>query len=248
MQHWVKAIWESELPTLTTFLLIAIAKYVDFNDISVECYPSVERLQRDTRMSKRSVAEHTTAAVRAGFLRVRKGAPPANGRRLSQRKYHINYYTALIPATSKPDAPDAPSSNVKPSAPAAPSSTNQVREMTKPCAPNDRNQVRQVSPTLPDTYSSTHARSRAPKDEVVNAISKKWIRIFRQDAAFSRWEKHLETHDPALRDKLRASHVFYIYVPSLEPSPGCPLPTLPSPQRADNLSAGSGAERPRSRD
>ncbi len=67
---WRAAILESDLPSTTRLVLLALSCHV--NDAGESAYPSTQRLARETGLSEWAVVTHLAKAKDLGWLLVRK--------------------------------------------------------------------------------------------------------------------------------------------------------------------------------
>lgn len=65
---WRHAIVESDLPPTTKHVLLTLSLHM--NDVGESCFPSIERLARETSLSKRAVITHLHASRDAGWIKI----------------------------------------------------------------------------------------------------------------------------------------------------------------------------------
>lgn len=245
------------LPRKLVVTLLIIAENT-FDD-SCECKIGYDVLCHEARCSiaklKRDIRDLGPPTERwptgLGYVAVRRRGKPGYGRRDTNAIELVGYRDspereALLLRKAKKQTVQNELFEHQQSE--AANGSNQGSKRLIPGGPNSSAVSPTYSRTNNRTNSRTDARSRAPMDEPDVLISAGWRCMSRLDSDFPDWLTYVGQQAPALRDQMMAQRAFCIYVPSLKPWPGCPLPVLHLPTRAETISAGNGAERPRSKD
>ena len=87
LYRWLDAVVESDLESSTRFVLWVISRHMDKN--GDDCYPSQERLARETGMARRSVWTHIQKAVAKGWLKVSERG--LKGQAWKTHQYEMHY-------------------------------------------------------------------------------------------------------------------------------------------------------------
>jgi hypothetical protein len=118
---WRTAILESSLPATTRHVLLTLSCHM--NDAGESCFPSIERLSRETGLSTRSVSTHLGKAREAGWIK--SGLHGYGGRQWARNEYRISWPPSWGEEPSSVPRPDGLESDGEQRSPAGgePSST-----------------------------------------------------------------------------------------------------------------------------
>jgi hypothetical protein len=89
---WRSAILTSELPATTRHVLLTLSCHM--NDAGESCFPSIERLSKETGLSTRAVSKHLGAAREACWIKTEKHG--FAGRQWARNEYRISWPPHLI--------------------------------------------------------------------------------------------------------------------------------------------------------
>lgn len=84
---WRHAIVESDLPSTTRHVLLTLSLHM--NDVGESCFPSIERIAKETGLSRMSVITHLHKARDAGWIKI--GNHGFRGQRWRANEYFCNF-------------------------------------------------------------------------------------------------------------------------------------------------------------